>query len=118
MKVTFRLDEGTVGKLSETAERLSKPKSPVVPEAIDYHHAKYHGESDRLAEADRVRMLHAFSKDNDGGSDTESTRGESRVRGIACLPKNRIHLGIPSSPQLVRLPIAVPHYVGWGVRMS
>jgi predicted transcriptional regulator len=56
VKVTFTLDEGTVGKLSETAKRLSKPKSQVVREAIEDYHAK----SDRLSEAERLRMLRAL----------------------------------------------------------
>jgi predicted transcriptional regulator len=56
VKVTFTLDEGTVGKLSETAKRLAKPKSQVVREAIEDYHAK----SDRLTEAERVRMIRAI----------------------------------------------------------
>jgi len=38
VKVTFTFDETTVTRLSEAAERLSKPKSAVVREAIhDFH---------------------------------------------------------------------------------
>jgi predicted DNA-binding protein len=56
VKVTFTLDDGTVSKLSETAKRLSKPKSQVVREAIEDYHTK----SDRLTEAERLRMLRAL----------------------------------------------------------
>jgi predicted transcriptional regulator len=58
VKVTFTLDEGTVGKLSETAKRLAKPKSQVVREAIEDYHAK----SDRLSEAERLRMMRALEE--------------------------------------------------------
>ena len=53
VKVTFTLDEVTIGRLNETAHRLSKPKSEVVREAIRDFHAR----SDRLSEAERQRML-------------------------------------------------------------
>jgi metal-responsive CopG/Arc/MetJ family transcriptional regulator len=53
VKVTFTLDEETIARLNETAERLSKPKSEVVREAIK----GYRGTSDRLSEAERVRIV-------------------------------------------------------------
>lgn len=53
VKVTFTLDEETIARLNETAERLSKPKSEVVREAIK----GYRGISDRLSDAERERML-------------------------------------------------------------
>jgi predicted transcriptional regulator len=53
VKVTFTLDESTVARLNQTAERLAKPKSEVVREAIREYHAK----SDRLSETERLRML-------------------------------------------------------------
>ncbi|MBV8842390.1 MAG: ribbon-helix-helix protein, CopG family [Bryobacterales bacterium] len=55
VKATFTLDDVTIGKLAETAKRLSKPKSQVLREAI----ADYHAKSDRLSEAERARMLRA-----------------------------------------------------------
>ena len=58
VKVTFTLDEETVAKLSQTAERLAKPKSEVVREAIRDFHAK----SDRLSEAERQRMLRVLDR--------------------------------------------------------
>jgi predicted DNA-binding protein len=58
IKVTFTLDEGTVTKLNRTAERLSKPKSEVVQEAV----AEYYEKAGRLSEAERTRMLGALRK--------------------------------------------------------
>jgi metal-responsive CopG/Arc/MetJ family transcriptional regulator len=53
IKVTFTLDEATIARLEDTAQRLAKPKSEVVREAIRDFHAR----SDRLSEAERLRML-------------------------------------------------------------
>jgi metal-responsive CopG/Arc/MetJ family transcriptional regulator len=58
VKVTFTLDEATVGRLNETARRLAKPKSEVVREAIREFHAK----SDRLSEEERQRMLRVMKR--------------------------------------------------------
>ena len=53
IKVTFTLDETTIGRLNDTARLLAKPKSEVVREAI----RDYHSKSDRLGEDERKRML-------------------------------------------------------------
>lgn len=58
IKVTFTLDDATIEKLNETAERLSKPKSQVVREAIE----NYHANSDRLSEAERQRLLRGMDE--------------------------------------------------------
>jgi metal-responsive CopG/Arc/MetJ family transcriptional regulator len=58
VKVTFTLDEATVGRLTETARRLAKPKSEVVREAI----RDYHARNDRLSEAERKRMLRVLDQ--------------------------------------------------------
>src|SRR5438105_12964098 len=71
VKVTFTLDEATIRRLSETATRLSKPKSEVVREAIREFHAK----SDRLSEAERLRMLRVI----DRILATPSTRTQAEV---------------------------------------
>ena len=52
-KVTFTLDEESIERLSVTAQRLRKPKSQVVREAI----ADYHDRAARLSEAERQRLL-------------------------------------------------------------
>lgn len=58
VKVTFTLDDATIGYLNETSQRLAKPKSEVVREAIRDYHAK----GDRLSEAERLRMLNRLDE--------------------------------------------------------
>jgi predicted transcriptional regulator len=57
-KVTFTLDDHTVRLLALTAERLKKPKSEVVREAV----ADYHERAGRLSEAERQRMLQVIER--------------------------------------------------------
>lgn len=52
-KVTFTLDEGAIGLLEDAAERLAKPKSEIVREAI----VEFHDRIGRLSERERVGML-------------------------------------------------------------
>lgn len=56
VKVTFTLDAATVARLNQAAERLAKPKSQVVREAIQ----EYSERAGRLSEAERRRMLRAI----------------------------------------------------------
>lgn len=58
VKATFTLDEATAAKLALTSERLGKPKSAVVREAI----AEYSERADRLSEAERLRMLQVLDE--------------------------------------------------------
>lgn len=55
-KVTYTIDAKTVARLEETAERLGKPKSQVVREAINDYAARV----GRLSEAERLRLLRTF----------------------------------------------------------
>ena len=57
-KVTFTLDDATIARLSDAAERLAKPKSEIVREAIHDLHERI----GRLSERERIRMLHVFDK--------------------------------------------------------
>jgi len=52
-KVTFTLDEQTVDRLNDAAERKNKPKSEIVREAI----ADYHQRIGKLSESERLRLL-------------------------------------------------------------
>jgi predicted DNA-binding protein len=52
-KVTFTLDDQAIHRLNNAAERLKKPKSEIVREAI----ADYHERIGKLSEAERLRML-------------------------------------------------------------
>ncbi|MBA3296544.1 MAG: hypothetical protein H0U19_06380 [Acidobacteria bacterium] len=53
VKVTFSVDEATVLRLKTTAQRLGKPQSLVVREAV----AEYAARAGRLTDAERRRML-------------------------------------------------------------
>jgi predicted transcriptional regulator len=55
-KATFTLDAQTVHWIDDAAERLAKPKSQVVREAV----ADYHSRIGRLSESERKRMLKVF----------------------------------------------------------
>lgn len=58
VKVTFTLDQTTINRLRQAAERLSKPKSEVVREAIH----DFHDRIGRLSERERLRMLQIFDQ--------------------------------------------------------
>ncbi len=52
-KVTFTLDEATVHMIADAAERLAKPKSQVVREAV----SEYHDRIGRLSARERLEKL-------------------------------------------------------------
>lgn len=58
VKVTFTLDENTVGKLGEASRQLAKPKSEVVREAVQ----EYHARMGRLSETEKLRILRALDE--------------------------------------------------------
>jgi hypothetical protein len=58
VKVTFTLDAGTVDLLRQAAERLSKPKSEIVREAI----REFHDRIGRLSERERLAKLKLFDE--------------------------------------------------------
>jgi predicted DNA-binding protein len=57
-KVTFTLDRDTIGRLRQASERLAKPQSAVVREAI-HDFAERVG---RLSERERLRQLQTFDE--------------------------------------------------------
>ena len=57
-KVTFTLDGITIARLRQAAERLAKPKSQVVREAI----LDYHERIGKLSEQERLRLLRIFDE--------------------------------------------------------
>ena len=57
-KVTFSLDDETISRLEQTAERLQRAKSQVVREAIHDYAAR----AGRLGEAERLRLLKALDE--------------------------------------------------------
>ncbi len=52
-KVTFTLDEATIRRIQSASERLKKPKSQVVRDAV----ADFHEGLGRLSETERQRQL-------------------------------------------------------------
>lgn len=56
VKLTFSLDETTVEQLRRAADRLGKPQSQVVREAIHDYAARI----GKLSEEERVRLLKIF----------------------------------------------------------
>jgi uncharacterized membrane protein YccC len=57
-KVTFTLDEDTIGRLRLAAERLARPKSEVVRDAI----REFSDRLGRLSERERQRLLQSFDR--------------------------------------------------------
>ena len=57
-KMTFSLDDDTARRLRTTAERLRKPQSQVVREAV----AEYAVRVDRLSESERLSLLRTFDQ--------------------------------------------------------
>jgi len=57
-KVTFTLDDATLQRLRDAAERLAKPQSAVVREAIQ----DFHDRIGKLSESERTRLLRAFDQ--------------------------------------------------------
>lgn len=58
VKVTYSLDDATVHRIRRAAERMGKPQSQVVREAV----AEYDARTDRLSEAERLRMLDVLDR--------------------------------------------------------
>ncbi len=52
-RATFSLDEATIAEIRRTAERLKKPQSHVIREAV----ADYAARADRLSETERRRVV-------------------------------------------------------------
>ena len=79
VKLTFSLDDATVATLRRTADRLRKPQSVVVREAI----AHYAEREDRLSPEEQARLLAAidrFSKLPASGSEADAEREKREIR--------------------------------------
>ena len=53
VRATFSLDEATVAEIKRTAERLRKPQSHIIRDAV----ADYAARTDRLSERERRQVL-------------------------------------------------------------
>lgn len=69
VKVTFSLHEETVEQLRRTANRLGRPQSQIVREAV----ADYASRADRLTEGERLRLLGVLDR-LQGSAPTRSRR--------------------------------------------
>jgi hypothetical protein len=56
VKATFSLDDETMARIRRAADRLKKPQSHVVREAV----ADYVARTDRLSERERLDLLHVL----------------------------------------------------------
>lgn len=70
-RATFSLDEATIAEIKRTAERLRKPQSHVIREAV----ADYAARTDRLSERERRHLLGVL----EGLRAAKSTRGAGDV---------------------------------------
>jgi hypothetical protein len=78
IKVTFTLDDATIARLADAAQRLAKPKSEIVREAIHDLHERI----GRLSERERVRMLHVFDEMVPGIPPRSTAAVESELKSI------------------------------------
>jgi predicted DNA-binding protein len=78
VKVTFTLDDETVRSLRRTSERLAKPQSQVVREAV----RDYAMRAGRLSEVERVRMLKTFDKVMTGAPRRSSAEVDRELRDV------------------------------------
>jgi hypothetical protein len=53
VKVTYTLDDATVAEIRRTADRLGRPQSQIVREAV----AEYAARADRVTERERLRSV-------------------------------------------------------------
>jgi metal-responsive CopG/Arc/MetJ family transcriptional regulator len=58
VKVTYSLDDETVQRIRRVAERLGKPQSQIVREAVK----EYEARSDKLSDEERERMLAVLAR--------------------------------------------------------
>ncbi|MYD86216.1 MAG: ribbon-helix-helix protein, CopG family [Acidobacteria bacterium] len=77
-KVTYSLDDATVRRIRRAAERLGKPQSHVVREAV----AVYDARTDRLSEAERLRMLGVLDRWREEQTPRSRESVESELREI------------------------------------
>ena len=78
VKVTYSLDDATVRRIRRTAERMGKPQSHVVREAV----ADYASRTDRLSEAERLHMLGVLDRWRTEQAPRSRERVESELREI------------------------------------
>lgn len=78
VKMTFSLDEATAATLRKSAQRLARPQSAVVREAI----RDYADRIGRLSEAERRRMLEIFDRVLPAVPKRDQREVEAEIRAI------------------------------------
>ena len=80
VKVTYSFDEATVARVRHMAERLGKPQSLVVREAV----AEYDARTDRLSEVERLRMLKVLDRLRDEPVARQRESVAAEIRELRC----------------------------------
>jgi ribbon-helix-helix CopG family protein len=83
-KMTFTLDQATVTRIEEAAERLALPKSEVVREAVQ----EFFERIGRLSDRERLRMLRTFDEVIPRIPDRDVRVVESELRAIRQARRN------------------------------
>ena len=78
VKVTYSLDDATVRRIRRAAERLGKPQSHVVREAV----AVYDARTDRLSESERLRLLEVLDRWRKEPVERSGESAEAEIREI------------------------------------
>ena len=76
VRATFSLDEATLAEIRRTAEKLRKPQSHVVREAV----AEYAARADRLSERERLELLEALERLDRGAASRSATAVDAELR--------------------------------------
>lgn len=78
VKATFTLDDDSVRKLAQASERLRRPKSEIVREAI----LDYSERAGRLSERERVAMLRTIDQFADDVPTRTQAEVDAEIAGI------------------------------------
>lgn len=89
VKVTFTLDDSTVATLRRTAERLKKPQSQVVREAVAEYSART---TDKLGESERARMIAAVERIAHSKPTRTQADVDAEIADIRAARRGRGHL--------------------------
>jgi len=78
VKVTFSLDDDTVAHIRRAADRLRKPQSQVVREAV----AEYAARTDRLTERERQQLLGVLESLGDKAPTRSARAVDDEIAGV------------------------------------
>jgi Arc/MetJ-type ribon-helix-helix transcriptional regulator len=78
VKVTFTLDDATVKEIRRTAERLGRPQSQVVREAV----AEYAARADQVTERERLHAVTILENLKKTPSSRAASVVDAELRGV------------------------------------